>query len=102
MGSRKQHAARRRRYRAAAKYRPQRIKLLLIAEAPPAALDRYFYFESVGEHDALFRYVYRVLLNKEPTRENKLQLLRQLRDRGVFLVDLKLDPIDGSALSTHV
>ena len=49
-------AARRRRDRAARKYRPKQVELLLVAEAPPAALDRYFYFEDVREQDSLFRY----------------------------------------------
>jgi hypothetical protein len=32
---------------AARRYRPERIDLLLVAEAPPPADDRYFYFEHV-------------------------------------------------------
>lgn len=84
--------ARRRREAAAAKYRPEKIKLLLVGEAPPAALDRYFYFEQVREHDHLFRHVVRALLGIEPAREDKETHLRQLTVRGVFLIDLKLDP----------
>jgi hypothetical protein len=38
------------------------VRLLLVAEAPPAALDRYFYFEDVPRHDSLFRYVARAIL----------------------------------------
>jgi hypothetical protein len=37
--------ARQRRDAAAAEYRPEPIELLLVAEAPPSSLDRYFYFE---------------------------------------------------------
>jgi hypothetical protein len=43
-----------------------------------------------------------LLPNTEPTRENKPVLLAQLRDRGVFLIDLKQDPVDGTALSSYV
>jgi hypothetical protein len=50
-------AARRAREAAAALYRPQRVRLLLVAEAPPSALNRYFYFEDVRDQDSLFRYV---------------------------------------------
>jgi hypothetical protein len=39
--------ARKRREEAAARYRPDSVDLLLVAEAPPSALDRYFYFEDV-------------------------------------------------------
>jgi hypothetical protein len=94
--------ARRRRERAARKYRPDDIKLLLVAEAPPAALDRYFYFEDVPQHDSLFRYVARSILETEPTRANKAELLARLRDKGVFLIDLKRDPVQGESLATAV
>jgi hypothetical protein len=67
-----------------------------------AALDRYFYFEDVRTQDSLFRYIARSILGVEPTRENKPQLLARLRDRGVFLTDLKPDPVDGTPLSDSV
>jgi hypothetical protein len=94
--------ARRRRQRAARKYRPDHVGLLLVAEAPPAALDRYFYFEDVATQDSLFRYVVRSILEAEPNRDNKGELLGELRDRGVFLIDLKLDPADGKSLEMEV
>jgi hypothetical protein len=94
--------ARPRRERAARKYRPDEIKLLLVAEAPPAALDRYFYFEDVSQQDSLFRYVARSILKTEPTRNNKAELLARLRDQGVFLIDLKRDPVDGKSLAREV
>lgn len=93
---------RRRRYRAARRFRPEKIKLLLIAEAPPASPDRYFYFPQVREHDSLFRHVARELLKQEPTRANKAELLGRLAENGVFLIDLTLDPTDGSPLADHV
>lgn len=86
--------ARRRRDRATTKYRPAPVKLLVVAEAPPSALDRYFYFEVVPTQDSLFRYVARAILKAEPTRTNKAELLGRLRDRGVFLIDLWRDPVD--------
>jgi hypothetical protein len=39
---------RRRRAEAARKYQPDPVRLLLIAEAPPAATDRYFYSQMYG------------------------------------------------------
>jgi hypothetical protein len=78
---------------AAARYKPEHIRLLLVAEAPPAALDRYFYFEEVAVQDSLFRYVARLVLGLEPTRFNKPQILAELRSAGVFLIDLCLDPV---------
>jgi hypothetical protein len=94
--------ARRRREQAAALCRPADVQLLLVAEAPPSAPERYFYFEDVREHDSLFRYVARAITGQEPTRTSKAELLAQLRERGVFLIDLKQDPIDGSPLATEV
>jgi hypothetical protein len=84
-------AARERRRRAAERYRPDEVDLLLVAEAPPSALDRYFYFEDVLSHDSLFRHVVRGVLGETPTRD-KAPYLDELQDRGVFLVHLSEDP----------
>jgi hypothetical protein len=83
--------ARRRRQSAAERWRPAHIELLLVAEAPPSALDRYFYFEDVRAHDSLFRYVVEAVLGDKPSRD-KAPYLDALRDRGVFLVDACVDP----------
>jgi len=56
----------------------------------------------VREQDALFRYVARGVLDVEPTRENKGELLGQLRERGVFLIDLSPDPLSTVPLSEFV
>lgn len=94
---------RRRRAAAAKQYQPDKVRLLLVAQAPPDADDRYFYFSGVAQHDWLFRAVARAILpDTELTRTNKEALLAQLRDRGVFLIDLKPDPVDGSDLLPNV
>jgi hypothetical protein len=84
-------AARRRREQAAARYRPERIDTLLVSEAPPSALDRYFYFEDVGAHDSLFRHVVEAVLGEKPTRD-KAPYLDELRERGWFLVHMSEHP----------
>ncbi len=76
------------RRRAAEKYRPRHVELLLVAEAPPCALDRYFYFESVDRHDWLFRYVWEGLMGEKPARAEKARHLAALREVGVFMIDL--------------
>jgi hypothetical protein len=88
--------ARRRRAAAAARFRPDRVVTLLVGEAPPSALDRYFYFEDVEIHDSLFRHVAEVVLGEKPTRD-KAPYLDALRDRGIFLIDLAEDPIDSKS-----
>jgi hypothetical protein len=95
-------AAAARREAAAERFRPDRVDLLVVAESPPTALDRYFYFEDVRTQDSLFRYVAQAVLECEPTRENKSALLERLRRRGVFLIDLVVDPLDDRPLSVHV
>jgi hypothetical protein len=92
-----------RRREAAERYRPDPIETLLVVEAPPSALDRYFYFENVLTHDSLFRYVVRAVLDETPSRD-KAPYLDELRQRGVFLVDLCEDPFSDrrEALPCHV
>jgi hypothetical protein len=94
--------ARKKREAAALKYKPQRVRLLLVAEAPPAADDRYFYFEHVTPHDWLFLAVIESLFGRKPDKSEKARWLRQLREAGVFLIDLGLDPVDGSDPRQHV
>lgn len=94
---------RRRRAAAAELYRPAQVRLLLVAQAPPDAHDRYFYFPDVSTQDSLFRSVAQAILpNCEPTRSNKAAVLTELRERGVYLIDLKPDPVDGSPLAPYV
>jgi hypothetical protein len=93
---------RQKRERAALKYKPRHVNLLLVAEAPPAAEDRYFYFESVASNDWLFVAVVEMLFGEKPSRSDKSAWLARLQRTGVFLIDLKLDPVDGSPLERHV
>ena len=74
---------------AAQRYKPESVRLLLVAEAPPCAGDRYFYFDRVESQDSLFRYVWQAI-SGEPVgdRSNKPAQLARLRDAGVFLIDL--------------
>jgi hypothetical protein len=97
----KQAFARRR--EAAARYRPEKVKLLVVAEAPPDELTRYFYFEDVTEHDDLFRYICKGVLGRKPNRDRKRDALEELRERGVFLIDLQEEtPRDRTPLAAFV
>jgi hypothetical protein len=93
---------RERRARATRRYQPSPVELLLVAEAPPKAPERHFYFEDVREHDLLFRYVAKGILGEMPTRENKAEVLAALRDRGVFMTEVRRDPSDDTPVSDHV
>jgi hypothetical protein len=78
------------------KFRPSTIRTLLIAEAPPCSLDRYFYFEDVKRQDSLFLEVMGVLYNAEKEaylksgRDPSLKqsLLQRFQEDGFWLLDL--------------
>jgi hypothetical protein len=93
---------REKRARAARSYKPDPVKTLLVAEAPPNSPERYFYFENVGAHDSLFRYVAEGVLGVAPSRTHKAKQLSKLRDRGFFLIDLMLDPKTAEDHDDHV
>jgi hypothetical protein len=95
-------AIRERRARATRKYQPRDLELLLVAESPPKAPDRHFYFEDVRQHDLLFRYVAKGILGDMPTRENKAEVLSALKDKGVFMIELRSDPIDDTPVDDYV
>ncbi|WP_291105209.1 MULTISPECIES: hypothetical protein [unclassified Flavobacterium] len=83
------------------KYKPDRVKTLLIAEAPPDSLERFFYYENVRERDYLFLGVTEALypnLKEEfiasgRTPEKKSIILNKLKKEGYFLIDLSDTPI---------
>lgn len=100
-GSTGAREARSRREAAAARYRPDTVDLLLVAEAPPA-LGRYFYFPYVREQDSLFRHVCRAVLDRESSRTSKADQLAELRARGVYLIDLQEEPRDEQPLASFV
>jgi hypothetical protein len=90
-----------RRQAAARKYQPKRIRLLLLAEAPPDE-ERFFYFEAEDTADPLFTQVGEVLFETPPVGE-KTAFLKELRRRGVFVADLKPDgPRRGEPLEPYV
>lgn len=81
---------------ARANYKPEKIKCLLIAEAPPDSIDRFFYFEKVEKADYLFLGIMEVLneerkneyLEKCRPPEMKKKMLEKFKKQGFFLLDL--------------
>jgi hypothetical protein len=71
----------------------------LVAEAPPAAPDRYFYFPAVNTQDSLFRYVVRTVLHREPHRESKGDDLEALRRAPWSMLALRFRDLDDSTSS---
>lgn len=89
---------------AARRWWPQELRLLLVAEAPPTAPDRYFYFEHVRTQDSLFRFVHEGLTGQRPSRDGKEAGLAELQSLGVGLVDVSPQPLvrPGVSLSPFV
>ena len=89
------------RYRlAAGKYKPDRVKLLWIAHAPPEGGKRYFYFETMSEPpgDSLFREVMRAMARAmgfpDPDirgGDSKAPLLQRFQACGCSLIDVCKD-----------
>ncbi len=77
-------------------YKPDKIKYLLIAEAPPESLDRFFYFSDVKTSDWIFLGVMQAIypLKKEEYLSSKREpglkekLLIQFKEDGFYLIDL--------------
>lgn len=81
------------------KYRPEHIKLIFIAEAPPCAEDRFFYFEDIPSGDSLFLHIIRAVFpdledwDTKQIRARKEELLYRFMDSGYFLEDSVLQSI---------
>jgi len=94
--------------RARNKYKPKKVKYLLIAEAPPDNLSRFFYYESVINHDYLFLGIAKSLFPKlknlyiESNRNPKIKelILKKIQQDGFYLLDLS--PVPLSLLETSL
>lgn len=77
------------------RYQPNHIRYLLVAEAPPAlGSGRFFYFENVKSHDALFWETMRVLYGvTKLERSRKAEFLVRFKKDGFFLIDACSLPI---------
>ncbi|MET0779237.1 MAG: serine protease [Candidatus Saccharimonadales bacterium] len=81
------------------KYAPDKTRVLIVAEAPPESAERFFYYENVKDHDALFVNLMRALYGDyrhariTEIRKDKQKLLKRFRDDGFYLIDALLEPI---------
>ncbi len=84
------------------KYKPDKIKILFVAEAPPENIERFFYYENVKEKDALFINLIRLLYPEyrdqnggsvKEIRKNKKSILERFKNDGYYLIDSIPDPI---------
>jgi hypothetical protein len=70
------------------RYRPSRVRVLFVGEAPPSS-GRFFYQRDSGLYRAL-RQAFLAALPREPARD----FLLTFRARGCYLVDLCGEPVD--------
>lgn len=88
-------------YEESEKYRPEKIKNLLVGEAPPSSRKTYFYVprlmsltRPVENDTSLPATIFNHYFNKRPETENEyVNFLQQLQERGIFLIDICNDPI---------
>ena len=79
------------------KYRPQQIRLLLLAESPPDCEggDFRFFYAPTKSHDNLYQNVMKVVFSDfEPARDQKMMWLEKFRDAGCYLVDATDTPVN--------
>lgn len=94
--------------RARGDYLPTAIEWLLIAEAPPATVDRFFYFDAVTTQDSLFMETMRVLYadasraEADALRAAKTRLLRAFRAEGFYLIDACNRPMKSNRQSARL
>lgn len=83
------------------KYKPETVKYLLVAEAPPDSLEHFFYYDNVRQHDYLFLGVAEALYPKLKEQfllsgrssEIKNTILQTLQQDGFYLLDLSELPL---------
>lgn len=91
------------------RYKPDHIKCLLIAEAPPEPTNdlRFFYSEKATSHDWLFVYTIKSLyphttgLSGPTIKGLKARWLNRLKKDGFYLIDAVPTPIPQSSSSTE-
>ncbi len=83
------------------RYKPERVKCLLIAEAPPKSVEgRFFYNPACEKRDFLFRAVMSVMREVFPDftidcrRGRKHECLQEFKERGFYLIDAVDIPIN--------
>lgn len=83
------------------RYKPASVETILLTEAPPDNLDRFFYFEDVKSHDSLFLEVMGVLYPEQKgaylkagrLTEAKRDLLERFQHDGYWLHTASMIPL---------
>lgn len=89
------------------KYRPDPVRILFMAESPPAAADRHFYFEDVPRADGLWVSTMRALYGEafgQTARERprKGEWLSRFQEDGFWMLEALPDPVDKKKKETQI
>ena len=103
--------------KATLRYKPATVRVLFIAEAPPAfRFNRLFYFEDLRDGDTLFLEMMKTLYGSvvgftetgfssgssaEGIRSRKAELLARFKCEGYFLIDASEEPMPDGASSSQ-
>jgi hypothetical protein len=103
--------------KATLRYKPATVRVLFIAEAPPAfRFNRLFYFEALRDGDTLFLEMMKTLYGSEVgftengfspgssaegIRSRKSELLARFMSEGYFLIDASEEPMPDRASSSE-
>jgi hypothetical protein len=103
--------------KATLRYKPATVRVLFIAEAPPAfRYNRLFYFEALRDGDTLFLEMMKTLYasavgftengfspgsSAEAIRSRKSELLARFKREGYFLIDASEEPMPDGASSSQ-
>jgi len=77
-------------------YRPDKIKILLVGEAPPSSGERYFYLpmdmsntKSIEKDRSMPATIFNHYFGRRPIDKAEYEyFLRQLQNHGIFLIDI--------------
>lgn len=89
------------------KYRPEKVHILFMAESPPGAPDRHFYFEDVSRADTLWVQTTRGLYPEEfgvtaQERKHKKAWLERFQQDGYWMLEAVPHPIDGKKKEAQI
>lgn len=90
------------------RYRPERVRTVLIAESPPReGSGRFFYFEHVDIGDSLFLELMKALYpvargDAKELRRRKAEYLTRFCNDGYYLMDASQEPIAGESRAAKV
>lgn len=85
------------------KYRPDLVRVAMVAESPPRdGSGRFFYFEDVDVGDSLFLELMKALYadaqgDPKAIRRRKAEYLERFCDDGFYLIDASQEPIAGES-----